>query len=113
MKKTPRLFAVYWKHDDPKKNTIMRLKKHHLIKVVPKLRYVPRKSIILDPFSDNYLIPTDRNEIERYGLTVIDCSWKKIDDVFRTKYRTGRKLPPLVAANGVNYGKWNKLLENK
>lgn len=105
----PRLYAVYYKQDDPKKNTIMRLKKHNLIKVVSKLRFVPRKSIILDPFSNTSLSLEDSEQIEKYGLTVIDCSWSKADQVFRKKYRTGRKLPPLVAANGVNYGKWHKL----
>ena len=42
------------------------------------------------------------------GLAVIDCSWKHADHIFQ-KFRTGRRLPRLLAANSVNYGRWEKL----
>ncbi|MCP4761474.1 MAG: DUF367 family protein [archaeon] len=104
-----KIFAVCHYQDDPKKNTALKLKKFNLVKVVKKLRFVPRKSIILDPFADKVINLEDRKEIKLYGLTVIDCSWNKINSVFKTKYKTGRRLPRLIAANSINYGRWEKL----
>ncbi|MBD3338079.1 MAG: DUF367 domain-containing protein, partial [Candidatus Lokiarchaeota archaeon] len=43
------------------------------------------------------------------GLIIIDCSWKKLLKFGSLKSENERKLPPLVAANPVNYGKWEKL----
>lgn len=106
---SPKIYAVYYGQDDPKKNTILKLKKFNLIKIVKQLKFVPRNAIILDPFSEKVLNFSDRGIIEKYGLVVIDCSWEKVDLVFKNKFKTGRKLPPLLAANSVNYGKWNKL----
>ncbi|MBD3352308.1 MAG: DUF367 family protein [Candidatus Lokiarchaeota archaeon] len=108
-KRYPKLYAVYYAQDDPKKNTIIKLSKYNMINITKRLRYLPRKTIILDPFSDKILNANDKETIEQSGLAVIDCSWNKIDQVFNKKYRTGRRLPPLLAANGVNYGRWNKL----
>jgi pre-rRNA-processing protein TSR3 len=105
----PLLFAVHHNQCDPKKCTSLKLKKFNLLKIVPKINLIPRRAIILDPFSDKILSADDRELLLNYGLVVIDCSWNKADFVFQTKFSTGRKLPELLAANSVNYGKWNKL----
>lgn len=86
----------------------MKLKKFGLVKFVPKVRFLPKNAIILDPFAEKTLSTNDKAQIDRFGLAVIDCSWKHADHVFR-KFRTGRKLPKLLAANSVNYGRWEKL----
>jgi pre-rRNA-processing protein TSR3 len=40
----------------------------------------------------------------------IDCSWEKAERVFMTQFPgTNRKLPPLMAANPVNYAMIGKL----
>ncbi len=104
----PKLFVVHYDQCDPKKCTSMKLKKFNLVKFLPKVRYLPRNTIILDPFASKTLDIQDKELVERFGLAVIDCSWKNASEVFK-KYRTGRKLPKMLAANGVNYGRWEKL----
>jgi len=105
---TPKLFVVYFDQCDPKKCTSMKLKKFNLVKFVPKIRFLPKQAIILDPFAPKILNISDRLHIEKFGLAVIDCSWKHANHVFQ-KFRTGRRLPRLLAANSVNYGRWEKL----
>lgn len=104
-----RLFCVHYGQCDPKKCSSLKLGRFNLIKVITKLKYLPHKAIILDPFSTQIISPEDNFIINKYGLAVIDCSWKHTDTVFRHKFKTGRKLPKLLAANSVNYGRWEKL----
>ena len=104
----PNLFVVHYGQCDPKKCTSIKLKKFNLVKFVPKIRFLPKNAIILDPFAPKMLSIQDKEYIDRFGLAVIDCSWKHADNVFK-KFRTGRKLPRLLAANSVNYGRWEKL----
>ena len=105
----PSLFAVHHNQCDPKKCSSLKLKKFNLIRIVPKINMVPRRAIILDPYSEKLLTTDDHELILNHGLVVIDCSWNKADFVFNTKFSTGRRLPDLIAANNVNYGKWSKL----
>jgi pre-rRNA-processing protein TSR3 len=104
-----RLFCVHLNQCDPKKCTSLKLKRLGLINVVKRLDQVPRNAIILDPFAEKELTIEDSPLIQRFGLIVIDCSWEKTDTIFTHKFRTGRKLPKLLAANSVNYGRWERL----
>ena len=104
----PRLYVVHLDQCDPKKCTSKKLQKFHLVTLIPKVRFLPRNAVILDPFAPKILSMEDKSSIDRYGLVVIDCSWKHVKDVFKP-YKTGRKLPKLLAANSVNYGRWEKL----
>jgi len=106
---TLKLFALHLKQDDPKKNTILKLARFNMVKIYRNFSEIPRNVLLLDPFSDYFITFQDRSHLEKYGICVIDCSWAKIDLVFKNKFRMGRKLPNLLAANSVNYGKWNKL----
>ncbi len=104
-----RLYALHLNQDDPKKNTVLKLARFNLIKLGKKLSEFPKNAIILDPFSKNIINIKDRINLKKSGIIVVDCSWAQIDLVFNQKFKMGRKLPHLLAANSVNYGKWDKL----
>ncbi len=103
------LYSVYLKQDDPKKNTVVRLAKFHAVHLRKSLAQCPRKALILDPFASKVFSFADRPILERFGLIVIDCSWAKTETIFQKPFRTGRCLPHLLAANPINYGKWDRL----
>ena len=98
------------KQCDPKKCTTLKLKRHNLIRVVHRVRGLPRGAVILNPFSKKAFSPADRERLERRGLAAVDCSWMHADEVFELSIRgASRCLPYLVAANPVNYGVPTKL----
>ena len=106
-----RVFALLLKECDPKKCTVQKLKRLGLIEIIDRRKISPR-TIVLSPFTNEVLKPEDRDSALKYGLVVVDCSWEKIGtkvDLFATRFRNSRTLPPLVAANPVNYGKIGKL----
>ncbi|MHA1870802.1 MAG: DUF367 family protein [Promethearchaeota archaeon] len=104
-----RLYSVHFNQCDRKKCSSLRMKRFNLVKILSKISQLPRSAIILDPFASKEISPSDHDLIARYGLAVIDCSWNKAKEIFYRSFKTGRRLPPLLAANSVNYGKWSKL----
>ena len=102
--------VYHTKQCDPKKCTALKLKRHHLVWVVYRIKGLPRGAVILNPFSKRAFSPADRERLERKGLAAIDCSWMHADKVFELSMRgASRCLPYLVAANPVNYGIPTKL----
>ena len=97
--------VVMLKQDDPKKCSAAKLVKFGLAKNVKK---TSGKSLILDPFAKKSILNKDKKLID--SITGIDCSWNLADQTFTTNFLgIHRKLPPLFAANPVNYSKLNKL----
>ncbi len=96
-----KLYAVYLSQDDPRKNTVAKLIRLGLVRRVSK---PPISSIILDPFTRIPLSPSDKGIAVYRGVTVVDASWHRIS---RSMFKGGvrRRLPLLIAANPVNYGK--------
>jgi len=93
------------RQDDPDKCTAAKLVRFGLARGVRK---TSGKTLVLDPFSARYLLPSDRSLAN--SVTAIDCSWNLADDAFSGKFAgIGRRLPPLLAGNPVNYAKLNKL----
>ncbi|GEM_PF-155952 len=96
----PRLYIIYLGGDDPRKNTAAKLLRHGL---AVRARSVPRGVIVLDPSAAYPVSGEDRSTIEARGLLVVDASWRRL----RIPRRRGvpRRLPLLLAANPVNYGR--------
>ena len=94
-----------YNQDDPKKCTAAKLMKLGIAKNIKK---TTKKTLVLHPFSKNYLLPSDKNRVN--SITGIDCSWNNPENAF-DKRMIGilRKLPPLLAGNPVNYSKLHKL----
>jgi pre-rRNA-processing protein TSR3 len=78
--------------------------------VVTKARFLPRRAIILNPFSEIAFSPADRERVKNWGLSALDCSWEQAEKVLLKQLRgTSRCLPILIAGNPVNFGKATKL----
>ena len=105
----PKLYCLHYNECDPKKCTALKLKRLNLLRIIRNVRGNMKNAIFLNPFSEEEISIKDRDIILKYGLIVIDCSWKKVLDFKGIKAKNNRKLPPLIATNPVNYGKWEKL----
>ena len=105
----PKLFCLNYGECAPKKCTASKLQKLNLLEKINKIQGKLKNAIILNPFARIELSDHDRNIINRYGLIVIDCSWKNIMNLNKLIFKNSRKLPPMIAANPTNYGKWEKL----
>jgi pre-rRNA-processing protein TSR3 len=95
---------------DPKKCTALKLEHHGLVRGVTQVRFLPKRAVVLNPFSETAFSPADRDRIENFGLAALDCSWEKAERFLSTHVRgTSRCLPVLIAGNPVNFGKFTKL----
>ena len=103
----PQIFFIYLFQDDPKKSTMKKLERFHMAKRIDRAK--ASRSLVLTVSSSQYLMNSDRTLILERGITAIEGSWKQNNLMGETKFRYGRILPPLLASNPVNYGKWNLL----
>jgi len=95
---------------DPKKCTGLKLKRHGLVRLVRQMKFLPKRAVVLNPFSEVAFSPADRKRIEDFGLVGLDCSWEHAEKVLLKHVRgTSRCLPILIAGNPVNFGKPTKL----
>lgn len=99
--------VYYTQQDDPRKNTALRLQKHGKARLVDDLKKVPEHAVLLNPFAKKSVSREDLDDMRRYGLLALDCSWARAEEAFpqllgRTR---SRALPYLVAGNPVNWGK--------
>ena len=109
--KTPVRIVVYHAGQcDPKKCTALKLKRHGMIRITRQMRFLPKRAVVLNPFSKIAFSPADRQRIEDFGLVALDCSWEHAEKVMLGRVRgTSRCLPILIAGNPVNFGKPTKL----
>jgi pre-rRNA-processing protein TSR3 len=88
----------------------LKLKRHGLARIVNKTRFLPKRAIVLNPFSEIAFSPADRERVEDFGLVALDCSWEHAEKVMQKHVKgTSRCLPILIAGNPVNFGKATKL----
>ncbi len=100
------LFVYELKQDDPQKCTARKLARFGLATPLTHWRRLPRRVLVLNPLAATVLLPQDRRQAERAGLAVVDCSWTRVKDTFAARSdRRSRRLPLLVAANPVHYGR--------
>ena len=98
------------KQCDSRKCSGSKLRRFGLIREVLQIRYLPKRAVVLNPFSEVAFSPADKERMERYGLVGLDCSWEKAEKVMLKHVRgTSRCLPVLIAGNPVNFGKATKL----
>lgn len=110
MQKLPKLVVYHARQCDPKKCTGLKLKRHGLVRLVSKMKLLPRRAVVLNPYSEIAFSPADRQRIEDFGLVALDCSWEHAEKVLLKRVRgTSRCLPILIAGNPVNFGKPTKL----
>ena len=105
----PQLFCIHFNECDPKKCSAIKLKKFKLVTFISKNDNKHKKAIFLTPITQNVISIEDRETVLKHGLIVLDCSWKHLFEEKSVTYMNKRKLPPLIAANPINYGKWEKL----
>jgi pre-rRNA-processing protein TSR3 len=98
------------KQCDPRKCSAAKLRRFGLVREVAQVKFLPKRAIVLNPFSEVAFSPSDRERIVKYGLTALDCSWEHAEKVLLAHVRgTSRCLPILIAGNPVNFGKATKL----
>jgi len=106
----PKITIYHAAQCDPKRCTGLKLKRHGMARLVTKTRFLPRRAIVLNPFSEIAFSPADRQRIADFGLVALDCSWEHAQKVLAKQVRgTSRCLPILIAGNPVNFGKATKL----
>jgi pre-rRNA-processing protein TSR3 len=106
----PRITIYHAAQCDPKRCTGLKLKRHSMARIVTKTRFLPRRAIVLNPFSEIAFSPADRQRVADFGLVALDCSWEHAQKVLAKQVRgTSRCLPILIAGNPVNFGKATKL----
>ena len=106
----PKITIYHAAQCDPKRCTGLKLKRRGMTRLVTKTRFLPKRAIVLNPFSEIAFSPADRKRIEDFGLVALDCSWEHAQKVLLKRVRgTSRCLPILIAGNPVNFGKATKL----
>ncbi|MEM4311098.1 MAG: DUF367 family protein [Nitrososphaerales archaeon] len=90
------------KQDDPRKCTASKLVRFGLAEPLFTLHKIPKRSIVLNPYSDEVL-SKKASEISKI-IVAIDCSWNKASSFFKQKFKGFNfRLPKLLAANPAHY----------
>ena len=108
--KPVRLVLFEYKQNDPKRDTGMKLVRNGLVRSLRPGD--PFKGIVLSACGKSVLSPSDRALIVSAGLGGVNCSWNRLDEISNVpggNIARHRKLPFLIAANPINYGRAYKL----
>lgn len=101
-----RVFLWEFGQNDPKRDSGSKMCRFGLAK---KLKVGQNfGGIVLSSEATKVMSPEDYDIIAQHGIAGINCSWNRLEEIpFRSlgKSSNQRKLPLIVAANTVNYGK--------
>lgn len=93
---------------DPKRCSGARLAQRGIFQRMPL--HANFRGIVLSPRATQAVSPADRTIVQQAGISLIDCSWARLQEIpFSQMQGQHRLLPFLVAANTVNYGRPSKL----
>lgn len=98
--------VYYTAQDDPKKNTAVRLARRGQARLVEETKKIPDHAVLLNPFAKKAVSREDLQDMRKYGIVALDCSWRQAEETFPTlqgKMRS-RALPFLVAASPAKFG---------
>ena len=105
-----RIYAYSLGQDEPAKCTSNKLCRFGYARRIVRVRQIPWKAVLLNPFAAKVLTSADRGYAERWGMVVVDCSWERVREVKWGRLRgIHRRLPLLLASNPVSYGKLARL----
>jgi len=102
----PMLWVLDIGEDDPRKCTAKRLSRDGLVERIEDKHRVPAGAIMLSPFSET---PVMRMDGGASHLAAVDCSWRTIKGSAFPKKGVPRRLPLMVAANPISFGKLMRL----
>jgi len=107
---SPRIVIYHANQCDRKRCTGLKLERHGLARTVSRTRFLPKRAVVLNPFSEIAFSPADRQRLFDFGVVALDCSWEHAQKVLSKHVRgTSRCLPVLIAGNPVNFAKATKL----
>jgi pre-rRNA-processing protein TSR3 len=92
---------------DPKKCSAKKLVRLGFATGYTTMEHVPRRMVLLSPYSEKALSREDLPFAKKYGLLVLDCSWHHTEEIFpliKRRRPIARALPFLVPVNPVNFG---------
>jgi len=101
------LYVFHAGQCNAKKCTSKKLARFQLVSLFSSPRALSKRgALLLDPSAYWPLCPTDRVSV----LVAVDCSWNYCEAAFASVHTAIRKrLPYLLAANPVNYGRHSRL----
>jgi len=104
------LYMWEFGQNDPKRDSGSKLKRLGYAKLLKVGQTF--QGVVLSSEATAFVSPADRGIVEQYGISGINCSWNRLDEIpfgSMGKGRNQRLLPLLYAANSVNYGRPMKL----
>lgn len=81
-----KLWVLDLDDDDPKKCSAKKLVRFEMARTVSSIYRFPVNTILLDPFADRAVSPSDREYVSRKGIGIIDCSWVNAEKIFSKSF---------------------------
>ncbi len=108
------LHILHLNQDDPRKCTAKKLEHRNLAQIHERPQSLPRRGFLLHPEAQIPFSPLDDKLISMGGsIIALDCSWKNIGESFAGMRKLTnlewRRLPALLPANPVSWGKIGRL----